>query len=534
MSSHNYQTLTKYYENLAGLVFEKSGKKFHKTDATGFVGTEKTENSSNFGLVTWTDHDKELISWLGSHRYYKPDGGAAVIYRNRRAYNLPYPPFGGVVAGAAYKNGVFIVFESSQPYLYAHFVKTDLTFLATVVAGSTGGYGYLVQHVCVSPDGSKAVFMASDDLIAVENNLHLVELAIDWVNLTVTEISNNNTEIHRFDGAEKYPNDSTQSFSFDGTIAADYLPDNTLKTLAMNTVLDYEKSYTETLETYDYTSYTYENSPPDPPTPHTVTILTRTVNDACVETETVTYSGIDLTLESSFSRARHDESREDPLFPGATPPNMISTAEDLANSWQTSEPDIRQYVLWIDLDLRFELYAYQKITETVNTGWGRRFLHQAYKASDVTTEFWLKIGTYHDKFLVDKVTSKADVSELTADEFQPYNLSNTFNAWLPPLGIFRNYDKRWDPYNGDNITGAAGDGLFQAGAYGNGIYTKNATDKYGNKLLQYAPLWRSEVYNVSHPETQFIEKYDPPVVFKVQNDNTFLSAAGISDIYGAI
>ena len=144
---------------------------FNKED-TGIAG-------ENWGVIDWTDHKKNLVSWNGVNRYAPIDRdipNPLHLYLKTAKFDLATLGITGVVAGAGVIKGHTIVFvETATGILKAYFMrgKTPLGAPVTIIMG----YIDLLQCVAVSADGSKASTLLTYDIDGETFSI-IIDLAI--------------------------------------------------------------------------------------------------------------------------------------------------------------------------------------------------------------------------------------------------------------------------------------------------------------------------------------------------------------------
>jgi hypothetical protein len=179
-----------WHDNPRGFVYDTTEQRLLKSSASGFAAADSKKAEANVGLIDWTDGVNQ-ITWIGHQRYLPPIyGNPVVIFKNNHKFDFS-SIIGGYICGAAFKNGVFILF-----------VKTPLMgLMAFFVSGNTitdsftiGDYNSILQIVCISPDCTKAAFIAvpigqsGSETIIVELAINLSSPSVVIIDTTVQDI----------------------------------------------------------------------------------------------------------------------------------------------------------------------------------------------------------------------------------------------------------------------------------------------------------------------------------------------------------
>ena len=405
MATYERWRMVKYYDEPGGFIYQTSaGQRFLKSNKNGFALQDSAKPVANCGNIDWTD-GKNLISWQGMHRYSAPVSGlGAVIYKNNKEFDFS-GLVSGFLAGAAFKNSVFIVFwiDAGNELNYS-FINQLGEVLAT---DSLGIIGSFLQIVAVSPDCTKAAFIYSPPY-QLGKQLCVVELGVNFSGLSVSVLS-----------------EDVQDIDYDGHEPPEILP-----------VIPIDFTDTSTSVSYDvgegYATYTGKKSGTRKMDKITATLaidysLSNVKNEFITETEFNYESSIERASEQSGGSGTPVTETETGTFiehARINYNNQIESLYDVSNvavkvsTWDDSGETVISYdvtnivtplckmIAVYAIDLRHDLIVYSERIEDDFT----------YPDFTIAETFNLKIGSFSYKYKDDFYYSGSHVG---SPEYEP-------------------------------------------------------------------------------------------------------------------
>lgn len=487
----------------------------------GFAPADKPLAGEKAGNIDWTNGNK-TVTWQGVHRYSRVDYNTGQsVYMDKVEYNFNL----GRIAGAAFKGDIFIMFTFHASALTAYFLAKDKTVLGSQVIGT---YTELTQIVAISPDCTKAAFIAIPVGQAGVQTV-VVELAINFGDKTVSTSSATTQDVAddlQWLDMQNGLNGSRAARTIVNCV--DYGADNAKKTFDVSTSISVEESGVDygysIVEDYPFGSGHIEKN--------TYTSVYKRIGSS-------TYSGIGDFATIAMDLGGTTTSYylvygSDRMYIGYgfvsdfedTDPTNPNYAANLAYlqahlpSFDGANLEAYEVLFINDLDLRKDLVAYTRVTETKSSARdGNYTLH---------TQYILKIGAYQYNYKPDH----AYASDIANDEQGDYmasidvSMSNNFfscrkgSMWVPYIDIQYEIFYIFVRRNGYNALQRYrqnthyDDGNFLLQRVGLGLHDKN-----GNKLL-----WVKPIRGVQYDE--FLEvtfAREDAVVVKMTSTNQGLS-----------
>lgn len=546
MSSKNYVVDSGFFPaQKAGFLYETgAGQRFLKSKKSGFAATDTAATAIEAATVDWTD-GKNTVTWHGVHRYswIDFDYSGQVICRNKKQIPLS---LAGVVCGAAFKNGVFIVFDYTTT-LYCNFFNSQKVLLGSVTIGS---YDVLLQHVCVSPDCTKAAFIACpiglDGVIS-----QIVELSIDLANkqAAITQTTTQSVE----DTTDYYQTNYSRG-NKSVVVAVDYDSTNTKKDFYIasafsHTVIDTYNSDTPAMiggVLYIPTGWSYVAGVPNDPNNSVWKLIwtQSTENTATIDYNGELAGGVDYFSGSDNTRYYLNDGNDSVVGTDwiwlntaaiadlvANDPDNAAFYQSFASTSATTYHDTKDFLLINDLDLRYDLFAYSKCHEVVTFEPYYPDGTEAYKF-EVFREFWLKIGVFSTKIKPDFTISPIFYNGITSDDFLTgkgvplsdslfwlrVNDLTTPNAYTMEFSVFIQFEVFTLFVKQYSYT------INQNTHYTNGTFILKRvslplTDRFKNRLMMFQTV--SGIKYSTFADVEF--SYNPLVFLKIDTNNNVLS-----------
>jgi hypothetical protein len=398
MSAKNYPKILEYYDATAGFLYATAdGQRFLQSIKSGFAANDKADTTTKSGNVDWTD-GKKTVTWNAVHRYSRVDSYTGQsVFMGKVEYNFNL----GRIAGAAFKSDTFIVLTFHASTLTAYFLKKDKTVLGSQVVGS---YDYLTQIVAISPDCSKASFIAIPtgqeglQTVVVELTINLVDKVVSVVTSTIQDVADDLSWINF--------NSGTNGTRVDRQItnAIDFDKNNSKKTLDITTGLSITESGSDMGDSF-IESYPFVTSGVSVYKNVYTSTYKKTGTWSCPLLGAIKNIDIDLggTTTSYYLKQGMDITNISYRFVS----DFIAGADHTAPEFEAELAYLQAHlpsfdgatletyeVLFVnDLDLRKDLIAYTQVTEVeLPARDGNYALH---------TQYILKIGAYQHNYRPD-------------------------------------------------------------------------------------------------------------------------------------